>query len=318
MPTPPSCATLLLALSLAVPATSAAAESTYRVQRGDSLSSISARMLNDADRWREIWALNPHIRTPKLLQAGTRLRLPDPIRAPEAPVSDSKPTSEQGTAADAIQVMAEELIRSGHVQRLRTNYRLLDRPTENRPRIHAVRSEADGQYLYIHGLSDNTPANGLYGLFRQSSEPAGTSFLELTRIGQARQLLRQGDKARLKITEARQPHLEEAWILPLAEPQRAIRPNRPDRPVNARIVKALYEQPGGYLLLLNQGQRAGIRPGHLLEYSRPNPVASASGETLIFPHNGGGWMLVIETAREASLALVIQARQIPAVGDQAH
>ncbi|GAA0695755.1 LysM domain-containing protein [Marinobacterium maritimum] len=305
-------AALLLALTLTTTPLSASAADTYTVQRGDSLSSIAARLLGKADRWREIWSLNPQIRTPKQLQPGTRLRLPN---------TDSRPEPRQTAAVhhtdalDPIQVMAEDLIRSGHIDRMRTDYRLLDtHAPENRIRLHSRRSEADGDFLYIHGLSNAAADGTMYGLFKSSPEPAGTSFIELTRIGQARLVLQQGDKARLRITENRQPPLANLQVLPLYRQPLKVKPGYPGSPVNARIIKALYEQPGGYLLLLDQGRQSGVEPGQLLHYSKANSPAPTAFPAKR-PSQEGGWVLVIDTSQDASLALVIQARQIPAVGD---
>ena len=48
---------------------------TYIVKRGDSLTSIAARKLGSASRWREIGKLNG-IRDPKNIKVGQRLKLP--------------------------------------------------------------------------------------------------------------------------------------------------------------------------------------------------------------------------------------------------
>lgn len=57
----------LLALVLITATPAVSATDRYTVQPGDSLSAIAARLLGDAGRWREIWSLNPQIRTPKQL-----------------------------------------------------------------------------------------------------------------------------------------------------------------------------------------------------------------------------------------------------------
>ena len=303
-------ATLLLALTLTAAPLTAAAAGTYSVQKGESLSIIAARLLGSADRWRELWALNPQIRTPKQLQPGTRLRLPDtdsrhqPIpaeaHAPEAP--------------NAVQLMAQELIRSGHIDRMRADYRLLDtRAPESRIRTYSNGHKDDGEFLHIRGLTGTAPEGTVYGLFKPSPEAAGDNFVVLTRVGKARLALQQGDKARLRITERRQQALPQMQVLPMRLPPHTIRPRYPATTINARILKALYEQPGGYLLLLDRGNRSGVEPGHLLHYSKPDaPAFNASQQ------QSGGWMLVIDTSDDASLALVLQARQIPAVGDSVH
>lgn len=306
---------LLLSLSLLVVVPTAGAAASYTVQKGDSLSSIAARQLGNADRWREIWSLNPQLRTPEQLQAGTRLQLPAAASPQQRPSTeaDSSPN-----VPDPAQVLAQELIRSGQVDRMRTDYRLLDRDAaEYRIRIHASRTETDGVYLYIHGLSGSSTEGELFGLFRPSLEPAGESFVELMRVGKARLALRQQGKARLQVTESSQEQLQGLRVLPMNRNLPEIQARHPSAPINGRIIKALYEQPGGYLLLLDQGSRAGVQPGHLLQYSKVRPAAAGSAGD-IQGSLEDGWMLVIDTSHDASLALVIQARRIPAVGDSVH
>ncbi len=70
---------------------------TYRVKPGDTLSGIAARVLGEADRWRELATLNG-IANPRALQVGQTLKLPAdcscpaptgptnrPVELPEAP-----------------------------------------------------------------------------------------------------------------------------------------------------------------------------------------------------------------------------------------
>ncbi|SCF42745.1 LysM domain-containing protein [Micromonospora matsumotoense] len=72
---------------------------TVVVRRGDSLSAIAARRLDDADRWREIYSLNRGARfttgsltDPDLIRPGWRLRLP---AHPDTPAPPAPSTSSQ-------------------------------------------------------------------------------------------------------------------------------------------------------------------------------------------------------------------------------
>lgn len=321
MLTSSSWSAMLLALTLVMTPAGAAASSTYTVQQGDSLSSISAQLLGSADRWREIWALNPQIRSPEQLQPGARLRLPTATEnalQTEHHATTLLDQSQNSGSLDPIVVMAEDLLRSGHIDRMRTDYRLLATGApELLIRIHSTRAEADGDYVYIHGLDRVFPEGTLFGLFRPSMEPISETTVELIRTGKARLLLQQDDKARLRVTESSQEDLHTMLALPLERPPTGFNIGYPDAPINAHVIKALYEQSGGYLLILDQGLGTGLKPGHLLRYSKPDLVASQAAP-VIKARQGGGWMLVIDTSHEMSLALVLQARQIPAVGDRAH
>lgn len=48
----------------------------YTVQEGENLKQIATKVLNDPNRWEELYLLNPHIVSPDILYAGTALKLP--------------------------------------------------------------------------------------------------------------------------------------------------------------------------------------------------------------------------------------------------
>ncbi|WP_428962258.1 BTAD domain-containing putative transcriptional regulator [Micromonospora fluostatini] len=71
---------------------------TVTVRRGDSLSRIAARRLDDADRWRDIYTLNRGTRfdtgaltDPDLIRPGWRLRLPVAANTPPPPPAPASP-----------------------------------------------------------------------------------------------------------------------------------------------------------------------------------------------------------------------------------
>jgi nucleoid-associated protein YgaU len=54
-----------------------AAEQTYTVVKGDSLSKIAKRVYGDAQKWRTIYEANKdQIKNPDLIQPGQTLRIP--------------------------------------------------------------------------------------------------------------------------------------------------------------------------------------------------------------------------------------------------
>lgn len=74
-----SCLVMAIAGALVAPAAlsgqRAQPERTHQVRRGDTLWRIAADSLGDGERWREIIALNPPLRTTALV-IGTKIRLP--------------------------------------------------------------------------------------------------------------------------------------------------------------------------------------------------------------------------------------------------
>ena len=83
--------TIVMLTALCTPTVSAA---TYTVQKGDNLSAISARLLGNASRWKEIYELNKDIiKNPNLIYIGQVLEIPGAEPAqPTQPAQPSKPT----------------------------------------------------------------------------------------------------------------------------------------------------------------------------------------------------------------------------------
>jgi nucleoid-associated protein YgaU len=54
-------------------------EKIYTIKSGDNLSDIAKEQLGDANRWKEIYALNKDVigDDPDLIHPGTKLKLPD-------------------------------------------------------------------------------------------------------------------------------------------------------------------------------------------------------------------------------------------------
>lgn len=313
----PACAAAALMACL-LTSTAVSAEQRYVVKRGDSLSSIAAQQLGAANRWREIWALNPSIRRPEQLAAGATLRLP----SAGASTTATQPSGQGGKQQDSIETdpayqLALEQIKSSNIRRLRQNYRLLDNP-RNAIHLHAVRHEQDGLYLYSPGYTQQTSQVMQYGIFEPSAEPVTSSTTELTRIGSAKLALQQGSLAGFHVTSSLKPPQENALLLPINTKTTVIEPHYPAQNTSVEVLKALYEQSGGYILVLDKGARQGLAPGALLKLHQRNPVESESGNAMEFPGHAAGWAMVFEAGRELSLALVLSAQRTPAVGDRLH
>ncbi len=314
----PSCYAAVLLISL-LGTTTASAEQRYVVKRGDSLSSIAAQQLGSASRWREIWALNPSIRRPEQLAVGAALRLPESGKTTQTTSSNTSAAQaeQRSIESDPAYQLALELIKAGRVKLLRQNYRLLDKPNQSIS-LHAVRHEPDGLFLYSSQYNQHTNLAMQYGIYQPSTEPVTRSTTELTRIGSAKLALQQGDLAGFKVTANLSEPKENSLLLPLDSYMQELKPHYPARAVSSTITKALYEQSGGYILTLNQGSKHGLEPGHLLQLEQRNPVESENGRSINFPGPSTGWALVFETSSNLSLALVLSAQRVPAVGDSLH
>lgn len=309
----------LILLLLSGCAWQSASASTYEVRRGDSLTSIAATQLGSANRWREIWALNPDIRKPEQLNVGMRLRIPETgehVRA-GTPASVIPGTQlQKSDTPSAEQLLAEEIIASGKANSVRARFRVLD-ANNSAIGVHAVRSEQDGVYVYSTPLGNRVLQGNLFDVYQRSADPANEGAVELTRIGQA-QLAMQGDGlAGFRMTASQERPLETALLLPHENRNLHFSPGTPHRDANARITKALYEQPEGFVLMLDKGSSDGLQPGHLLRLHQRNPVES-NGTAIEYPGQKTGWVMIVDTSSSASIALVLSAHRVPAIGDRLH
>lgn len=98
----------------AAPPATAAAVRTHQVRSGDTLGAIAQRLLGDAERWREIAALNG-ITDPRALRVGQILRLPGEAPAGEGAAAGqpAAPTSESAAPASAQPATVEYRVRAG-------------------------------------------------------------------------------------------------------------------------------------------------------------------------------------------------------------
>ncbi|MEM8932112.1 MAG: LysM peptidoglycan-binding domain-containing protein [Acidobacteriota bacterium] len=93
----------------------------YVVRPGDTLQQLSLRYLGDAERWREIWRLNPDVEDPDVLQPGQELkvfwrRLPDDggavIAQTSNRVEDRQPPKEWANARERDLLRPRDSVRT--------------------------------------------------------------------------------------------------------------------------------------------------------------------------------------------------------------
>ena len=82
-------------------------EKTYVVQKGDTLSSISKKLLNNINRWPEIQVLN-NIKDPSIIKPGQILKIPSvKLEETSKPVQKTPIVSQSG----ALEALKKEISR---------------------------------------------------------------------------------------------------------------------------------------------------------------------------------------------------------------
>lgn len=90
---------------------------TYTVKRGDSLSSIAAKVLGSSGRWKEIWNINSDIADPNQIEVGQVINIPagavavssDPAKSLPGPRVTAVETLTPRAGDDDVQYMDDTI-----------------------------------------------------------------------------------------------------------------------------------------------------------------------------------------------------------------
>ncbi len=180
-----------------------------------------------------------------------------------------------------------------------------------------------GDVIYVRG---ELPPRERVGIYRQGESyfaidgsPLGS---ELIHIGEARQLSREADIARVEVLSAYQEVRSDDLLLPLESP--AIAEHFQPRPPLNDVAGQVIAVPGGVrfigslqMVVLNIGTLNGLQPGHVLSVAQQGEWVHdpRTQQRLQLPATHAGMVMIVKPYRQMSYALVMQAANMLAVGD---
>lgn len=299
---------------------------SYTVRPGDSFSAIADRELGDASRWREIWSLNPQVRTPESLSAGTRIQLPDGRMQP-APRMETQPdassiqppATQQPSKPSASEMLAREEISSGRLARFMAHYRLMPASSiSSAARFVAQRSEANGEAIYAENVGSNYGVGQTFGVFREDSNQPISDYRILKRVALARLDYVADNKAKFLLLNQASAAEKGDLILPAQHPaSTSLNPKEVTKQISARLKRVYHETPDGYFALIDAGLESGVQPGQIYHYFKKDFVRQGGDQAIEeFPTQPGGSLMILSTESGASLAKIITSRAVPAADDR--
>ena len=280
------------------------APQTYRVSGGDTLWDIAGRFLRDPWRWSEIWEANPKIPNPNRIYPGDELTLSYENGQPRI-------RSSRGGGSGVRNEGGMRVVKLSP----RVRVEALDDAVPTIPigtvapflsQTHVAETNDVEKAPYVVGFPDERIVAGLRDSFYVRSIPSNrVESFEVVRPGDAYEdpdtgeilgyealhvanalLERAGDPATLQVTGFDKAIVAGDRVIPAAKemPMRNFLPEPAPRGIKGKIISVVdgVTQIGQYnTVVINRGERDGLRVGHVLEVFnggslRRDPVATGA------------------------------------------
>lgn len=301
----------------------------YTVVKGDTLWDISARFLKDPWKWPDVWELNPQIRNPNLIYPGDVVSLIFRNGQPVLQVERSSPVS-------------DNVVKLSPQVRVTT----LERPIPTVPtdaieqfllKAQVISPEESTDSAYVLSMEEERLVGGTGNkIYGRNLRPIPGGRFEVVRVGRVyrnpdsdtvlgyealhiadARTEAYGDPSTLTLIKASRETLIGDRLLPsqdLGKINYNFLPSAPDKPVEGKII-ALFDavsQVGQYqVVVLNQGQNAGLHAGHVLAIyhagDKVRDIVGDKGGKVQLPDSRSGVLMVFRVFDKVSYALVMNA-----------
>jgi hypothetical protein len=303
------------------------------VVRGDTLWGISGKFLKEPWRWPEIWNMNrEQIKNPHLIYPGDVVYLDRSGANPRLRVGKSvsstakaQPQVYSEPSRDAIPSIPPHAIEPFISRPLVVEVGQMVSPAM----IVATQEErimmGSGDVAFVSGVADDKVLNwSVYRPGKPLNDPETGEILgyEAFFLGSAR-LMKPGEPAVMRITEAKEEMLRGDRVLPAPPPTLlSYAPHRTERDVAGRIM-TIYgdktEGGTGAVITVNRGARDGLEVGHVLAIYRDKPAVGYDDnmrriETRI-PEERYGLIFVFRVFDRVAYGLVVSAARPILLGD---
>lgn len=302
----------------------------YVVQKGDTLWDISARFLEDAWLWPEIWHINEQVKNPHLIYPGDILRLVyidgQPRLVVDRGVIKLSPKVRETTYEEAISSIPLDSVREFFTQnRVATAKELKEAPymvagPESRIMVAA------GDTLYVRGPM--TEGVNVYAVFKEGDKYRDPDTGDVLGVraeskGTVRYQNTSGEISRMGVIQSTGEISIGDHLLPLEQDQfdPQLFPTIPGSVVSGEImaVEGGVSQIGVLdVVAINRGHDAGLAIGHLLAIMEAGEEVRdrVEGGTVKLPDEQAGMLMVFKVYDRMSFGLVLESEKSLVVGHQ--
>jgi hypothetical protein len=331
---------LLLAMILVVPCLAFAQEqeepTIYVIKQGDTLWGLSERFIKDPRYWPNMWSKNSQITNPHLVYPGQKVRVfPDRLEfipKEEAVVPKKAPTVTASGATVATTESLAEIARERTYSVRGSEGFILEkdtRPAGTIISLHNNRNIAgDDDIVYTDiGKERGVKGGEKFSIFRKDgnvSHPASNEILgvKITPLGTIQLTDLEKSTSRAIITKTNQEITPGSYLLPARENKpREVALKMSVRELKGYIVDS-YSGIGiiasGDIVYTDLGRDHGVEPGNMLYVVRDVTVdgSSTTGYTQKLPQELLGALVILETGKRTSTALVVKSIDAIYKGDR--
>lgn len=312
----------------------------YVVKSGDTLWDISAMFLEDPWRWPELWQHNEEVANPHLIYPGDKLYL---SWRDGRPVLTRKQTRQLTPSGDIVRKSQQPLTMFAHsmLEPFLTYHQLLtSEAAESAAQIIGNNTAAprlSGHApVFVEGEQLEARRYGIFTVVTELEQGVLVRHIADVKLESQQQGLWQGELSRLQ-REVRRGDL----VLPLGAASYPLnyRTQSGVNGLSGQLVASLNSQlqQGKYdVVVLDQGRNQGvevgqlyqaIRPGTelLMDYDRPlvkedaddwQRLVAGTGRQLQLPDAATAEMMVVQTAADASFAIILRSHDWLRIGDR--
>lgn len=299
----------------------------YVVVKGDTLWDISARFLRDPWYWPELWQNNPQVANPHLIYPGDVLTMYFIDGKPVLHVDRAQPTdiSRYPVVELSPRIREESLGKAIPTIPLDAIAQFLTRPRvvtkeelDAAPYIVATSDEhliaTLGANIYARRVDPSVATE--YAIVkpdRTFTNKAGEVLGYETIYLADATLLKEGDPATLRITDATREVFQGARLFPIDERfMQNFQPHAPRQDINGQIIAVVggVTRVGQFqMIVIDQGRQEGMDPGTVLAINQAGDTVRdvITNEPVTLPDERAGVAMVFRVFERVSYALVMNA-----------
>lgn len=348
------------------------APALYQVKAGDTLWDIAGLYLQHPWLWPNLWKLNPQVNDPHLIYPGDELHLQfDADGQPQLRLNTQQMVASSSDSAQRYSSAGSAIKLTPKVRRLAKSIQAVpsialagiepflseeqlvsEEQLQTLPYVlggqQNVKNSVSGHLLYVQGELDQTQRYGIYRQGEAYQDPQTGELLgyEAVLMAEAKvlppALVDEQYISRVEVQKSRREVKQGDRLLPMRE--LSVYPEffqlqSPETQVSGVIVDSASEWrefAKGEIVLLNQGQKSQLQPGHLLGIFRQSPAVVDFGDKPSYPEDSDklqrilhevagsaeqmptemlGQLMIVKVSEDCSFAIIVHSVQPVRVGD---